>query len=41
MADGAQCFRWISVEGLTEDEFTFPIDKFMVDKLKKDFGNTG
>jgi ADP-ribose pyrophosphatase YjhB (NUDIX family) len=39
MADGAQCFRWISIRELSENEFTFPIDKFIVYKLKKDFGN--
>lgn len=39
VADGAQCFRWIPVMELTEDEFTFPIDKFIVPKLRKDFGS--
>ena len=33
--DGAQCFRWIPVEKLTEDEFTFPIDKYLVALLKQ------
>jgi ADP-ribose pyrophosphatase YjhB (NUDIX family) len=37
IVDGAQCFRWIPVAGLTEEEFTFPIDKFILHKLKKDF----
>jgi ADP-ribose pyrophosphatase YjhB (NUDIX family) len=37
--DGAQCFRWVSIEELSEDEFTFPIDKFIVSKLKKDLKN--
>ncbi len=37
--DGAQCFRWVPVKELSEDEFTFPIDKFIVNKLKKDFGS--
>ena len=35
--DGAQCFRWIAIKDMTEDDFTFPIDKRMVGKLKKDF----
>jgi 8-oxo-dGTP pyrophosphatase MutT (NUDIX family) len=36
--DGVQCFRWIPVRELTEEEFTFPIDKFIVQKLVRDFG---
>jgi 8-oxo-dGTP diphosphatase len=39
VVDGAQSFRWIPVMELSEGEFTFPIDKFIVHKLKKDFGN--
>lgn len=39
VVDGAQCFRWIQVMELSESEFTFPIDKFIVSKLKNDFGN--
>ncbi len=39
MVDGVQCFRWIPIRELTEEEFTFPIDKFIVHKLKQDFGN--
>jgi ADP-ribose pyrophosphatase YjhB (NUDIX family) len=39
IVDGAQCFRWLSIAELNENEFTFPIDKFIVSKLKKDFGN--
>ena len=35
--DGAQSFRWILIDDLTEEEFTFPIDKFIVKKLKQDF----
>lgn len=38
VADGAQCFRWVPVKELSEDEFTFPIDKFIVHKLKEGFG---
>jgi 8-oxo-dGTP diphosphatase len=37
VVDGAQSFRWIPVKRLTEDDFTFPIDKQMVPRLKKDF----
>ena len=37
--DGAQCFRWVPVKELSKDEFTFPIDKFIVNTLKKDFGS--
>jgi 8-oxo-dGTP pyrophosphatase MutT (NUDIX family) len=36
--DGVQCFRWAEIKGLKEDDFTFPIDKKMVDRLNKDFG---
>jgi ADP-ribose pyrophosphatase YjhB (NUDIX family) len=39
VVDGAQCFRWILITELTEGEFTFPIDKFIVLKLRKDFEN--
>jgi hypothetical protein len=37
VVDGAQCFRWVPVADLTEEEFTFPIDKFLVNKLQADF----
>jgi ADP-ribose pyrophosphatase YjhB (NUDIX family) len=36
--NGAQSFRWLAINELTEEEFTFPIDKFIVGKLKQDFG---
>ena len=39
VVDGVQCFRWIPIMELTEAEFTFPIDKFIVHKLRKDFGD--
>lgn len=29
-----QCFRWIELKELMESEFTFPIDKVVVKKLK-------
>jgi hypothetical protein len=34
--DEAQCFRWVSMEELKPDEFTFPIDQFLVRKLKQE-----
>ncbi|MCX6248143.1 MAG: NUDIX domain-containing protein [Bacteroidetes bacterium] len=40
VTDGAQCFRWMSIKELSEREFTFPIDKFIVKKLKADFGHS-
>ncbi|MDP1621934.1 MAG: NUDIX domain-containing protein [Bacteroidales bacterium] len=33
--DGAQCFRWVRIDQLTEEEFTFPIDRFIVGELVK------
>jgi 8-oxo-dGTP diphosphatase len=38
ITDGAQSFRWLKINALTEEEFTFPIDKYLVKKLKTDFG---
>ena len=29
-----QCFRWLDVDQLMENDFTFPIDKEVVKKLK-------
>jgi len=37
--DGAQCFRWLNINRMTEDDFTFPIDKYLVHKLQQDFGS--
>ena len=37
IVDGAQCFRWMAIKDITEDDFTFPIDKMIIGKLKKDF----
>ena len=34
--EGAQIFRWISVGSTKENELTFPIDKIVFEKLKKD-----
>jgi 8-oxo-dGTP diphosphatase len=36
MKDGAQCFRWMKISGLPEDAFTFPIDRLVLNKLKKE-----
>ena len=30
-----QSFRWVKIKDLNEDEITFPIDKFVVQKLKQ------
>ncbi|MEI6435573.1 MAG: NUDIX domain-containing protein [Bacteroidota bacterium] len=35
--DGAQSFRWVKITDLHEEEFTFPIDRFIVRKLKADY----
>ena len=35
MENGSQSFRWVKMIELNEDEFTFPIDKLVVGKLKK------
>ena len=35
--DGAQSFRWLKIAGLKQDDFTFPVDKFIVEKIKSDF----
>ena len=34
--DGAQSFRWLDIAGLNEDDFTFPIDKFLVHRIKSE-----
>jgi ADP-ribose pyrophosphatase YjhB (NUDIX family) len=35
MENGNQSFRWVQIKNLNVDEFTFPIDKFAMQKLKK------
>lgn len=35
--NGNQSFRWVKIKNLNEGEFTFPIDKFVAIKLKKQF----
>ncbi len=35
--NGNQSFRWIKIKSINEGDITFPIDKFVVSKLKKQF----
>jgi 8-oxo-dGTP diphosphatase len=35
--EGAQIFRWIDSASLNENNFTFPIDKEVADRLRKKF----
>lgn len=35
--DGAQSFRWVKISDLEPEGFTFPIDRFIVQKLKIDY----
>lgn len=35
VVDGAQCFRWMKINELTEEEFTLPIDKVVAVMLKQ------
>lgn len=37
MENGNQSFRWVKIKNLNIDEFTFPIDKFVIQKLKRIF----
>lgn len=37
MEKGNQSFRWVKIKDLNEDEITFPIDKFVAQKLKNHF----
>jgi ADP-ribose pyrophosphatase YjhB (NUDIX family) len=32
-----QSFRWVKIKSINQDEITFPIDKFVADKIKKQF----
>jgi 8-oxo-dGTP pyrophosphatase MutT (NUDIX family) len=34
--DGAQSFRWMKIAELNEEDFTFPIDKFIIKKIKNE-----
>jgi 8-oxo-dGTP diphosphatase len=40
IVDGAQNFRWIRISELSEDEFTFPIDKTVASMLRSGFSVT-
>jgi 8-oxo-dGTP pyrophosphatase MutT (NUDIX family) len=33
--DGAQSFRWVSIEALNKEDFTFPIDRFILGEIAK------
>ena len=35
--DGAQCFRWLEIENLSEVDFTFPIDKKVAQLLINEY----
>jgi len=35
IVDGAQCFRWLSLDTLTEEDVTFPIDKRVISLILK------
>lgn len=35
--DGAQSFRWVPVSELTPGDFTFPIDQYIVSRLRRDY----
>lgn len=36
-ANGMQSFRWEKISTLKEEDFTFPIDKFVVNSLKSNY----
>ncbi|MFW5754981.1 MAG: NUDIX hydrolase, partial [Tangfeifania sp.] len=36
--NGNQSFRWVKIKNLEKDELSFPIDKFVVNKLKEQYG---
>ncbi|MEI7662401.1 MAG: NUDIX domain-containing protein [Bacteroidota bacterium] len=33
--DGAQSFRWVKIDALKQEDFTFPIDRFVAGELLK------
>jgi ADP-ribose pyrophosphatase YjhB (NUDIX family) len=37
--DGAQTFRWEKIKDLVAEDFTFPIDKVVLEMLKDDYEN--
>ena len=38
VADGAQCFRWLDIKGLSEKDFTFPVDQRIVLQIRMELG---
>jgi 8-oxo-dGTP diphosphatase len=36
--NGSQSFRWVPLNEIIENDLTFPIDKIVIQMLKKDFG---
>ena len=36
LVNGSQSFRWVSVAALSEDELSFPIDRYVLGLLKKE-----
>ena len=39
--EGRQSFRWIKINEINEDDISFPIDKFVVKKLKSEYLEKG
>jgi ADP-ribose pyrophosphatase YjhB (NUDIX family) len=39
--EGSQCFRWVKINEINEDDISFPIDKFVVTKLKASYFEKG
>lgn len=39
LVDGSQSFRWVSVNEISPEEFTFPIDRYVVRLLKDYFSD--
>jgi len=37
----SQCFRWIKINEIKEEDISFPIDKFVVNKLKASYFEKG
>ena len=35
MVDGSQSFRWANIENLEEEELSFPVDRYVLQLLKK------
>lgn len=33
--NGSQSFRWLEIKSLDPDEFTFPVDKFVIQQIKE------